>query len=622
MKQKRLIQVSLLSLLFLLSAFTMCLPLVAAEGDTEVQEQMQIDVLHDLGYTGDGATIAIIDSGLINHSYFTNTELMYFDVSDTTITGPATSWDDSLIEDSTGHGTWVFGCAKQMAPDIDLVFYSIGEADEGNFGRARDALQHLVANHETFGIDILSLSWGTQYPETLDPYLFYDIEGALNTLVVEGVTIFIASGNEDTTTVSWPGRMAPDFGGIMSIGAVYYSNGAWFRWDDGDKGSNWGEDLELCAVGVDVFTTHVDGDWIELSGTSLATPIAAGSTACLLEQYSGVPIGQKPVISPAMIENRLGDYAVLGVGTPNQYGEGVIRPRDSMINWCDYVDAKTSIYGSTYYFSNLQDGSGVADFIEQYSQWYEWVERDSEYFSAGIPGSWTVDPLGSWFCVPSYAKIQPDWYGNPSAGSLISDRCNTYGASSVKVEFNYKTFRGLNSNFKAYVRDKYGNWDLIFTLGQARSWVKKTWTSSSSQYLHSNFQVKYHAYDLEMYGEFVAVDSHVVSAYQPFYGYRFSHEFEWTGVDFEAYDDASLHFSILDGGEDLRVEIKYGSQWVEVGSNLGAGSHWLDIGPYVTASPIEIRISDEEESDDNTHNQWTIRYLRIRVLHSDIDFWT
>ncbi|MCF2138365.1 MAG: nucleotidyltransferase domain-containing protein [Candidatus Thorarchaeota archaeon] len=34
---------------------------------------MEIDDLHNLGYDGDGETIAIIDSGLYPHSYFTST---------------------------------------------------------------------------------------------------------------------------------------------------------------------------------------------------------------------------------------------------------------------------------------------------------------------------------------------------------------------------------------------------------------------------------------------------------------------------------------------------------------------------------------------------------------------
>ncbi len=53
----------------------------AVNTDIGAQEYMQIDILHEMDYTGDGVTVAIVDSGCINHSYFLDTIMRYNQVN-------------------------------------------------------------------------------------------------------------------------------------------------------------------------------------------------------------------------------------------------------------------------------------------------------------------------------------------------------------------------------------------------------------------------------------------------------------------------------------------------------------------------------------------------------------
>jgi hypothetical protein len=600
---------------------------------------MQVDILHDMDYTGDGVTVAIVDSGCVNHSYFLDTILRYNQVNGDGNISSTTSWSSNLLNDASpiGHGTKMVGGVKQFAPSLDLVFYECFDSDPAaKLENYLWALEDLVENYVTWGVDILSLSWGSSDVSQRNQTVVSDVEDCLDTLVTGGVTIFIASGNENAVTVSWPAYQASNYSGIMSIGAVFDSNYGDYhedqRWVGVGEGSNYGDDLELMAAGTYITTTNKNGSWEEVSGTSISTVIAAGLTACLIEQYSDVPSSQRPAtITPSFIEGRLRENAEILYenGTATEYGDGVIRAAASMLNWKDYANSKTDTYGTVVNFINLAYGNGSATFQEDLDTWTDWTVEDTEDFSSGIPGDWTVSPSGSWYHVSSggqsggYAKMIGDEWGGPTAGTLISKGYDTFGADRVKVEFYYKTSRFTENNFKVYVKDMWDQWDLIFTLDDSTSWVKKTWTSTWSAYSYYGFQVKYVTNDMDLSALWVGVDTHVVSTGDDGSSYRFQHNFVWSGLDISDYCNTSLCLNITShsGSEYLIVECFHNSSWVELSSTVSQANYSFAVGNYITGTTFTVRIRGASESSDASQDTWTVSHLYLMVLDTSISYY-
>jgi hypothetical protein len=469
----------------------------------------------------------------------------------------------------------------------------------------------------------------------LDDQLIDDMDSALDTLIAGGVTIFCAAGNENLyDELAWPANRSNGKAGLVSVGYVYddtYPVGkhAGERYHTTSipgegEGSNFDSNPagpSVAAVGYSISTTADDGSsWTDKTGSSYSTPVAAGIAACLLEQYQTVPTSQRPdPITPGFIDSQLCDNAevIFGMGV----GNGVIRPVESMINWYDYVDTKTVTYGTVSSFSNLQTGSGNAVFDETaYDEYKTWTEG----FSSVPPSGWTK--TGGWKKANiggqsgSYANCRVQELPPLGSGYLQSKDYDTSDADRVYLEFYHKNgFYG--GTLRVYVRDQGGYWDLIGTYNYDYCWTKETWSSTSFQYQHDNFAVKY---DVEVSeSQWVGVDTHQVKMRYEDDTYRFSHEFQFTSISYDGYDDATLQFNIVShtGSEYLILEY-YDSGWHTLNSTLGTGTHSFDVGEHISSSEFRIRIRSATHSRDTSQDGWTISALRLLVLDSSVDLYT
>lgn len=163
------------------------------------------------------------------------------------------------IDRCTGHGTFIVGIVRQVAPDADVavarVLHSDGVAYEGDVLVALDRLVKHVRDAQRTDtpsdmIDVLSLSIG-YYDESADtpapgPPALVDspqISGYLEDLTRLGVLVVAAAGNDATSRPFYPAALATDDpvdgGGpqVISVGALnpntskamFSNEGAWVR---------------------------------------------------------------------------------------------------------------------------------------------------------------------------------------------------------------------------------------------------------------------------------------------------------------------------------------------------------------------------------------------------------
>jgi thermitase len=223
-------------------------------------------------YPADGGTpVAIVDTGI--------------DASHEDLIGKvgvcARASNGDLIEgdcaDDEGHGTHVAGTIAALANngvgiagvafDAPLIICKALGADGS--GDTSDVAACITWAHAQ-GAKVISLSLGGPSTITLRAAVKKAWAGGGR----DGSVIVAAAGNEGNATIDYPAGY-PE---AISVAAVD-DNGthAWF--------SNTNDDVELAAPGVDVLSAKLGGGYLRESGTSMATPHAAGAAALEWEAH-------------------------------------------------------------------------------------------------------------------------------------------------------------------------------------------------------------------------------------------------------------------------------------------------------------------------------------------------
>ncbi len=159
-----------------------------------------------------------------------------------------------------------------------------------------------------YGKIIINMSLGSQ--GDCSNTGFHPLQTAVNSAVSAGLMLFAASGNEGAGFMDSPANCA----GVYAVGATdAQDNLAYFSDSDPQMAVRG-----LTAPGVDVYTTDMGGGYALASGTSFASPMAAGLAALLWSA--------KPYDTPAQIFDLMKNSADdLGPpGPDNGYGWGRI----------------------------------------------------------------------------------------------------------------------------------------------------------------------------------------------------------------------------------------------------------------------------------------------------------
>ena len=270
-------------------------------------------VWQDTGYTGDGITMAIIDTGIDGN----HTALDDLDDDNTTndpkivafydaINNPeATNGTEIFPYDDNGHGTHCAGITAGtgapnyqhigVAPRANLVGVKVLDGGgSGSFAAVMAGMEWTVEKRHEFNIRAASMSLGAltgaiEWTSSEEE----SVNRMANEMMRAGVTLFIAAGNSGgTATIGTPGS-AED---VITVGsldkdtgiAVYSSQGPT---EEGRVKPN----VAFVGSSVNAPDANTGDGYVALSGTSMATPGAAG-VAVLMYQAN-------PDLSPFDVRN-------------------------------------------------------------------------------------------------------------------------------------------------------------------------------------------------------------------------------------------------------------------------------------------------------------------------------
>ncbi|WP_137285126.1 S8 family serine peptidase [Halorussus salinisoli] len=241
-------------------------------GDQYAPQQVQSDDAWDTTLGDSSVTIAVVDTGA---------QYDHPDLSGNFESDPGYDFVDNDsdpypdVPSDEYHGTHVSGCAAAVV-DNDT-----GVAGQGNTslinGRALDEdgsgstsdIADAVEWAADQGAEIINMSLGGGgYTDTMKNAVSYASDN--------GSLPICAAGNDGTNSVSYPAAYSE----CVAISAVDSSeNLASF--------SNYGDEIELAAPGVDILstTTETRGSYEKLSGTSMATPVTSGVAGLTLAKW-------------------------------------------------------------------------------------------------------------------------------------------------------------------------------------------------------------------------------------------------------------------------------------------------------------------------------------------------
>jgi serine protease AprX len=251
---------------------------------------------HEAGFTGEGVTVAVIDTGVAPHNDLTKPTNRIVGFKDF-INDRTKPYDDN------GHGTHVAGIIASngfssngkytgVAPKANiLAVKALDETGSGSTSDIISAIQWVIDTKDEYNTKILNLSLGSPANE---PYYSDPLAKAASAAVDAGITVVTAAGNSGPAkeTILSPGN-SPS---VITVGAVDDNKTPELDDDTIAPFSSRGptkdglKKPDLVAPGVDIMSlsnTKPDA-YSSLSGTSMATPLVTGAIALMYNKNPGL----------------------------------------------------------------------------------------------------------------------------------------------------------------------------------------------------------------------------------------------------------------------------------------------------------------------------------------------
>jgi len=222
---------------------------------------MHIEKLRNLGLTGKGVKVAIIDTGKYNHP----------DIDPPFAFHNFTT--DNNENDNNGHSTHIAGIIAGRDDGIGVSGIAPGSSvliakalnDAGTCPMDCKWLINAIRWCDRMDVDIINMSLGSELEL---PEEFHKVIIRSNSIIIA------ASGNEGSSKINYPAN----WNGVISVGSCENTG-------ECASYSNYGDNLTVVAPGSDIYSTWLGGTYKLESGTSMAAPMISGILALLIEHH-------------------------------------------------------------------------------------------------------------------------------------------------------------------------------------------------------------------------------------------------------------------------------------------------------------------------------------------------
>lgn len=310
------------------------------------------------GYSGSSVGIAVLDTGISKHGDLDDQMLQYSFLNGAypepeIANGEIVTPNDSARDDKFGHGTHVAGVLSGSGVESEdefkgaatgakvLALQVLDKDGGGSMSDVMAALDWLLTYGSYFDIRVVNLSLGKGISESnaTDPLVI-----AVENLWDAGMVVVVAAGNEGhygSMTVTSPGNSRK----VITVGSLTDNGtGSDFTDDHVSSFSSTGPTIgdyvlkpDLLAPGnrvvaaiplnsklaVNLPSRHKAckgincvSNYLEMSGTSMATPIVSAAAALMLDK--------DPSLTPATVKARLMRSAMKIDADPTEVGAGLL----------------------------------------------------------------------------------------------------------------------------------------------------------------------------------------------------------------------------------------------------------------------------------------------------------
>jgi len=261
--------------------------------DTQIT-QLNGNVLHESGYTGEGVLIGVLDAGFLNihtNPAFDSLRLQNRLVGVKNIVDPGVD-----VNTQHQHGTLVLSVMAGNLPEVYL-----GTAPHASYLLIQteyDPTEYLcevdfwvagIEYADSAGVDVVNSSLGyTQFDDATMNYRYADMNGKVSRAsraaamaAQKGILVCNSLGNSGSSPWKYLGAPA-DADGILAVGAVT-SSGLVSSFSSFGPASDGRVKPDVTARGSITALVSTSGSAVFGNGTSFSSPIVAGLAACFLQ---------------------------------------------------------------------------------------------------------------------------------------------------------------------------------------------------------------------------------------------------------------------------------------------------------------------------------------------------
>nr|WP_310096352.1 S8 family serine peptidase [Pseudoxanthomonas sacheonensis] len=411
--------------------------------------------------TGAGAVVAVLDTGITNHSDLNANILPGYDfISDANAardgngrdSNPADQGDWCGSDPSSWHGTHVTGTVAAVTNNGNGV---AGTAYNAKVVPVR-VLGSCGGSTSDIADAIIWASGGSVpgVPNNSNPAKAINLslggsgscdstsQAAINSAVSRGTTVVVAAGNGNTNVANSNPANCNNVIAVASVNSSGQRSGF----------SNYGAGIDIAAPGESILSTWNNGTTIPggesykyFQGTSMAAPHVAGVVA-LLQSASG---GSK---TPAQIETILKSTARAFPQSPSQQiGAGIVNARAAL-------DSLGGGGGGAVGLINLNSGKALDTWStnngSELQQWDYWATDNQKwYITRGrLPDTWEVKSKFSGKCLSVPASS--------TTPGIRLNQWDCYGGTEqlwYQVWSNAQNFQLVNVNSTQCLDVSYGS---------------------------------------------------------------------------------------------------------------------------------------------------------------------